>query len=119
MSGTYDVSWESARAVARSRTRLLEWLKASLIERLSLPLKVDEIADDTPIFGTGLGLDSVDALEVALAIETEFGVAVDDNDITGFRSINLVADFIQARTDSAELDGACVGESPERDGKEA
>lgn len=105
MSGTRDVSWNSARAIARSRTRLLEWLKASLIERLSLPLNVDEIADDTPIFGTGLGLDSVDALEIALAIETEFGVAVDDEDIAGFRSINLVADFIQGRIDSAELDG--------------
>ena len=60
VSGTRDVSWNSARAIARSRTRLLEWLKASLIERLSLPLNVDEIADDTPIFGEILRLGRPD-----------------------------------------------------------
>lgn len=86
-----------ARNIAQSRKELSERLKQVLIERLSLQLEIDEIADDSPLFGSGLGLDSVDALEVAIAVETEFGVAITDEDLHAFRSVNTVLDFIEAR----------------------
>ena len=45
-----------------------------------------------------LGLDSVDSLEMAIAVETEFGVAITEDDLAAFRSINTVLDFIEERT---------------------
>ncbi len=86
-----------ARDLARNRKELSERLKRVLIERLSLQLELNEIADDSPLFGSGLGLDSVDALEVAIAVETEFGVAITDEDLHAFRSVNTVLDFIETR----------------------
>jgi acyl carrier protein len=83
-----------AEKISEQRAALLFRIKVSLIERLSLQLEPDEIAEDTTLFGTGLGLDSVDALEVALSIESEFAVPVADEEINGIRSINLIADFI-------------------------
>jgi acyl carrier protein len=87
---------DQAKDVARKRQELSGRLKRVLIERLSLQLEAEEIAEDSPLFGSGLGLDSVDALEVAIAVEMEFGVAITDEDLHAFRSINTVLDFIEA-----------------------
>ena len=55
-------------------------LKVKLIEGLGLEdIEVDEIGDDMALFGDdGLGLDSVDAIEITLIIEKEFGVKIKD-----------------------------------------
>jgi acyl carrier protein len=71
-----------------------ERVKRLLIERLNLPYKEDEIADDSALFGLGLGLDSVDALEIACSIEQEFGIRVRDEDMMIFRSIMSITDFV-------------------------
>jgi acyl carrier protein len=92
-----EVTRFNAKRIAVQRAALMLRIKASLIERLSLQLEPDEIAEDTTLFGTGLGLDSVDALEVALSIESEFEVAVGDEDINGIRSVNLIADYIMSK----------------------
>lgn len=60
-----------------------------------------DIADDDPLFGEGLGLDSVDALELAIHIEESFGVKIpeDSSARTAFRSVSTLAAYIlQART---------------------
>lgn len=56
-----------------------------------------DIPDDGALFGGGLGLDSVDALELAIHIEEEFGVKMPDDDRTrkAFASVNALASFIQ------------------------
>ncbi len=92
------VSISEAREIAVRRQALSDRLKRMLIDRLSLQLDVDEIADDSPLFGSGLGLDSVDALEVAISVETEFNVSITDEDLHAFRSINTVLDFIEAHS---------------------
>ena len=69
-------------------------VKRLLIERLSLPLEEGQIADDCALFGLGLGLDSVDTLEIAVGIEQEFGIQVQDEDMMVFRSILSVVEFI-------------------------
>jgi len=79
------------------RKEILERVKKVLIERLRLDLEPDEIADDSPLFGLGLGLDSVDALEIVVGIEQEFGISVTDEDMQAFRSINTIVDFIMER----------------------
>ncbi|MBA3006102.1 MAG: acyl carrier protein [Proteobacteria bacterium] len=88
---------QEAREIAARRRDLSDWFKRVLIERLSLQLEPEEIANDSPLFGSGLGLDSVDALEIAIAVETEFGVSITDEDLHAFRSVNTVLDFIEER----------------------
>lgn len=72
-------------------------LKKILIERLMLQYEPDEISEDTTLFGLGLGLDSVDALEIVVGVEQEFGVSITDKDMQAFRSINTIVDFIIAK----------------------
>lgn len=95
---TTEMTLQTARDVAERRRALTERMKSKLIERLSLQLSPDEIADDSPLFGTGLSLDSVDALEIAILIELEFGVAVSDDELASFRSVNTLVDLVQERT---------------------
>jgi acyl carrier protein len=93
-----SMTLQEARDIAARRHELAQRLKRVLIERLSLQLEPEEIANDSPLFGSGLGLDSVDALEIAIAVETEFGVPITDEDLHAFRSVNTVLDFIESRT---------------------
>ena len=88
---------EDRPANSIKRTELLLTLKLNIIDRLNLDTKPEDMVNDVPIFGTGLGLDSVDALLLALVIESEFGVEVNDEDISEFESLNSIADFIEAR----------------------
>jgi len=81
------------------RNALKEKLKELLISGLRLQdLAPAGIADDQPIFVEGLGLDSIDALELLVLIEEHFGIAIPDEEIgkQAFASINALADFIVA-----------------------
>jgi len=74
-------------------------IKEALIRSLRLPMKVDDIGDETPLFGEGLGLDSIDVLELVLELERTFGVSIEDEQ-TGMavlRSVDSIAAFINAR----------------------
>jgi len=75
-------------------------IKQAIVRSLRLPMDPAEIGDDTPLFGPdGLGLDSVDVLELVLELERSFGVMIEDQD-TGMqvlRSVATVAEFIRAR----------------------
>lgn len=56
-------------------------IKEVMIEELMLDFQAEEIGDDTPVFGAhGLGLDSVDALQLVVALEKHFGLKVADAD---------------------------------------
>ncbi len=90
-------SLEQARAYAENRKELTDKLKQTLVERLALDRESDEIPDDCLLFGVGLGLDSVDALEIVVAIESEFELRVEDDDMQEIRSVNSIIDFILSR----------------------
>jgi len=71
-------------------------IKQAIVRSLRLPITPDEIGDATPLFGEGLGLDSIDVLELVLEIERSFGVSIGDEQ-TGMRvleSVDTIADFI-------------------------
>jgi acyl carrier protein len=72
-------------------------LKELLIAALSLEDVTPETIDDAaPLFGAGLGLDSIDALELAVALERHFGVAIPDENVAkkAFASIDALAAFV-------------------------
>jgi acyl carrier protein len=71
-------------------------IKQAIVRSLRLPIAADEIGDSTPLFGEGLGLDSIDVLELVLEIERSFGVTIGDEQ-TGMKvlgSVDTIADFI-------------------------
>jgi acyl carrier protein len=72
-------------------------IKRLLIEELDLRGKKEEdIADDLRLFGGGLGLDSLDALQLATAMEERFGIAMpsDESSKGVFASVSTLADFV-------------------------
>jgi len=59
--------------------RLEDQIKAMMVENLMLQVTADDIADTTPLFGPGgLGLDSVDALQLVVALDKTFGLKITD-----------------------------------------
>lgn len=75
-------------------------LKELLIERLKFEdMTPDDIKDDDPLFAGGLGLDSIDALEIVVMLETEFGIRVKNESAArdNFYSISSLADFVSHR----------------------
>ena len=79
-------------------TALKLQIKQVLVTSLRLTMNPADIADDIPLFGEGLGLDSIDALELVLEIERTFGVAIGDQELGKrvLRSVDSIAAFIEA-----------------------
>ena len=79
---------------------LKQEIKELIISSLELEdVKPEDIKDDAPIFGKGLGLDSIDALELCVAIKKKFGVklsAESEDSRKHFAAVNALAEFILA-----------------------
>ena len=83
------------------RTSLRTEVKELLVSGLRLTIDAREIADEAPIFGrdssgAGLGLDSIDALELVVLVEERFNITIPDEDVgkKAFSSVAALADFI-------------------------
>jgi len=84
------------------RKEVLIRVKEGLIDRLNLYQAPEQIDDDTPLFGSGLRLDSVDATEVIVMLDEVFGISVAGiTDPSYMRNVNSLASFILARADTA------------------
>ncbi len=75
-------------------------LKKKMIEVLNLEdMRPDDIDDDAPLFGEGLGLDSIDALELIVMMERSYGIKIKIKDPAEgkeiFKSVNTMADYIR------------------------
>ena len=78
---------------------LIQSLKQQIIEALNLEdITVDDIDNDAPLFGDGLGLDSIDALELIVLMEKKYGIKLSDHTQGKaiFKSINTMAEYIAA-----------------------
>ncbi|MCL2129380.1 MAG: phosphopantetheine-binding protein [Treponema sp.] len=75
-------------------------IKELIIESLELEdIKPENIADGAPLFGEGLGLDSIDALELGVALKRKFGVKFSPENADNkkhFASIDALAEYIEA-----------------------
>jgi len=76
---------------------LVEQLKKQIIEALNLQdITPDRIDPAATLFGEGLGLDSIDALELVVMLEEHYGIRVTDLEVArkAFNSVNTLAEFI-------------------------
>jgi len=78
------------------RERLRDELKELLVSGLRLEVRPGDIADAAPIFGDGLGLDSIDALELIVLVEERFRVSIPDEEVgkRALASVNALVEFI-------------------------
>ena len=78
------------------RRAALERVRKVLIEKLKVPMKPEEIDLDAPLFGTGLGLDSVDAVELVVALEAELGRRLPESEVGpwAFRTVHSLVDLV-------------------------
>lgn len=77
---------------------LIEEIKESIIRQLNLEeITPDDIAPDEALFGDGLGLDSIDALELIVMLEKQYGIrlasAAEAKEI--FKSVAAIADYVE------------------------
>ena len=73
-------------------------LKTHMIKYLNLlEITPTDIGDDQPLFGTGLGLDSIDSLELAVLLEREYGIKITDpkEGRKIFVNVDTIVDYIQ------------------------
>jgi acyl carrier protein len=73
-------------------------LKSQIIDALNLKhLKPEDIGDDQPLFGDGLGLDSIDALELIVLLQQHYDIKISDPQEGPqiFKSVRTIAEYIQ------------------------
>jgi acyl carrier protein len=78
---------------------LRDVIKTMMVENLMLKVPKEAIADDLPLFGPdGLGLDSIDALELVVSLEKKFGVSVPNSETAkqALASVNSIHDYVLA-----------------------
>ena len=83
-------------------------VKDSIVSCLRLRIDADEIADDLTLFQTGLGLDSVDALELVLELERSYGVVIADENQGKqiLQSVNTIVAAIEQQRSGSEAGGS-------------
>lgn len=79
------------------KEKLVDELRNLIVTRLKLDdVKPEGIEPGAQLFGGGLGLDSIDALELVVAVEKNYGIRIPDEDVgkEAFASVNALADYI-------------------------
>jgi acyl carrier protein len=85
------------------RNELCKAIREIIVDRLMLEISADYISNDQPLVGRGLELDSIDSLEISVAVNMEMDVTITDEDSTTiFSSVNHLADFIEKAREKVE-----------------
>jgi acyl carrier protein len=82
----------------------LAWqVKVAIVRCLRMPIAPDEIKDEMPLFDEGLGLDSIDVLEIVLELQRTFGVEITDEQVGKrvLRSVSTIVAFIETTREAA------------------
>lgn len=85
----------AVREELRLREDALARIRRLLTEELKVPVPPDRIDLDAPLFGTGLGLDSVDAIELVVAVEREFSLLIPQGSVGpwAFRTVGSLVEL--------------------------
>jgi len=75
---------------------LIKELKQKIVENMKLEINPEEIDSDAPLFGEGLGLDSIDVLELVVMLDKNYGIKIVNMDEgrKAFASVRSIADYI-------------------------
>ena len=78
---------------------LTDRVRRLIVERLKLEIDPNSIEPAAPLFGAGLGLDSIDALELVLGVEQEFGVKIEDQEVgsQALASVEALSAFVAGK----------------------
>ncbi len=98
-----------ASAAARAQTEAEKQLAALIVATLRLEMNPDEIVPDEPLFGSGLGLDSIDALELALAVSRAHGIELRSDDERNFQIFASLASLSRHIATHGTSHGASPG----------
>lgn len=76
---------------------LMPQVKVSIIKQLNIDITPDAMDDDMALFGEGLGLDSIDALELIVMLDRDFGIKIGDPKEARkiFQSVRVMSEYIQ------------------------
>ncbi|MDR1130456.1 MAG: phosphopantetheine-binding protein [Prevotellaceae bacterium] len=79
--------------------KLIEELRTKLVEHLNLQIAGEQINPDEPLFNSGLGLDSIDALELIVLLQQDYGIKVKsaEEGKQVFRSVRTMAEYIMEK----------------------
>jgi acyl carrier protein len=87
---------------------LKQEIKRLMVENLMLQVSIDEIGDDQPLFGPGsLGLDSVDALQLVVALDKTYGLKIANPDIARqiLQSVTSIATAVTSHNNPRPVNG--------------
>jgi len=87
-------------------TELKDQIKQLLVQNLMLQITAEEIGDDQPLFGPeGLGLDSVDALQLVVALDKNYGLKLSETEVArkAMQNVNTIAAAIQKQQSAPKL----------------
>ena len=87
----------------QNTTDLKARVRQMLVDNLMLQVQPEEITDELPLFGEGLGLDSVDALQIVVALDKNFGLKIKDAEMAKgvLKNVNSIAAAIEANTQAS------------------
>jgi acyl carrier protein len=76
---------------------LIPLVKVGIIKQLNIDTTPEELDEDMPLFGEGLGLDSIDALELIVMIDRDYGIKIGDPKEARkiFQSVRVMTEYIQ------------------------
>lgn len=96
------INWDMQRKLIERRAEIIDKIKQIIVDELSIDIDPVLIENDQPLMGRGLGLDSIDALELSISVSTEFDVEVDERKTEIFGSINKMTDYIIEQLDNEQ-----------------
>jgi len=91
--------WQIA---AMEDSRLRHQIKELMVEKLMLQMAAEEIDDTTTLFGPeGLGLDSIDALELVVGLEKTYGISIQNSEVAAkvLRNVSTIAEYVKEQGD--------------------
>ena len=110
LDASFSLQVDLARDLRQNRGSLMSdhdlrpRIKEMLVKNLMLQVTPEQIGDDLPLFGPdGLGLDSIDALELVVSMEKTFGVGVPSSEVAGkaLQTVNTIHDYILEKRSAA------------------